>query len=276
MILEYLPLGNLADVNANQHITYEETVTILCQCLDALTFMHESGIVHRDIKPENILVKSRYPLHIKLSDFGLSKKTSDLKTICRTIPYMAPEILEVYNKDTPYTNACDIWSLGVVASEYAYGPLPDEYRVHKIIEKLKGYRHEPLASFLLSAMIVVEPGGRDSARDCLEKASKLGALPQNRCQTPTQASYSTSDCLKKTSRLHASTASTTPTEVATFITTKPLRNQGSIVQETNTRTSQATVDRSSIGYDSEEQDPEGQQNLANSSIEVSVWRIFAA
>ncbi|PQE09037.1 CAMK family kinase protein [Rutstroemia sp. NJR-2017a BBW] len=86
----------------------QESLTILCQSLDALNSVHEDGTVHRDIKPENILVHSRIPLHIKLSVFGLSKVTADLQTFCGTHLYAAPEIYTT-PRGTYYTNACDIW-----------------------------------------------------------------------------------------------------------------------------------------------------------------------
>jgi serine/threonine-protein kinase Chk2 len=81
-------------------------------------------VAHRDIKPHNILVKYRDPgynpdyIHVKLSDFGLSKIGS-LKTWCGTRTYLPPEV----RKDRPlqkYTNAVDIWSLGLVILRLAY------------------------------------------------------------------------------------------------------------------------------------------------------------
>jgi len=258
MILEYLPLGNLQDQDAKLRITYQESFTILYQSLDALTSVHEEGIGHRDIKPENILVLSRDPLHIKLSDFGLSKDTDDLKTFCGTPLYKAPEIDETRGS-MYYTKACDIWSLGVVVFQYAYGSLPHFEKgdnglrwCNKIIESLNNWDSDTLGDFLSSAMVVREPKRRRSARYCWEQASKLDALSPNRCPTPTQASYSASDFLKRTSDLYASAASGTPTEATTYI-----------------RTSQATVDHDLIGYDSEEQEAEDQQSLADSSNEVS-------
>lgn len=77
--MEYLPLENLETL---ERVTYEESLAALCQSLDALISAHEHDIVHRDIKPENILVQSRNPLQIRLSDFGLSKVAVDLQTFC--------------------------------------------------------------------------------------------------------------------------------------------------------------------------------------------------
>jgi serine/threonine protein kinase len=99
------------------NISDEECVTILCQGLSALVDLHgrEEPIVHRDIKPGNILIHSRDPLHIKLTDFGLSRVSNDLTTFCGTPLYLAPE---VYTKQS-YTPVVDIWSLGVVVFDFS-------------------------------------------------------------------------------------------------------------------------------------------------------------
>lgn len=38
----------------------------------ALGYLHQEGVIYRDLKPENILLDKDG--HIKLTDFGLSKK----------------------------------------------------------------------------------------------------------------------------------------------------------------------------------------------------------
>lgn len=53
---------------------------------------------------------------MKISDFGLSKIIADnsqLKTVCGTMLYVAPEILMTGGKGS-YTEKVDLWSLGVV------------------------------------------------------------------------------------------------------------------------------------------------------------------
>jgi 3-phosphoinositide dependent protein kinase-1 len=46
------------------------------QLIDAVQYLHESGIAHRDIKPENILLDNEW--RIKLCDFGCAYVGKDM------------------------------------------------------------------------------------------------------------------------------------------------------------------------------------------------------
>ncbi|KAF2749609.1 kinase-like protein [Sporormia fimetaria CBS 119925] len=174
-------------------ISDDEVVLILRQGLLALTYLHGQTppIVHRDIKPQNILVQSRDPLHIKLADFGLSKASDDLPTLCGTYTYLAPEIARYCQSTSAqavkYKNAVDIWSLGVVIFEYACG-LPDPGPgiglpwCEKIISALDDWDSDGLVD-LLSTIIVMDPNLRASAPECLRRTLQL-RVP-GRCLTPT-------------------------------------------------------------------------------------------
>ena len=109
LILEYVPYGALEHM---KNVSDEDCVDILCQGLSALVYLHgrDTPIVHRDIKPANILIQCPDPLHIKLTDFGLSRVSGDLTSFCGTALYLA---LEVYTRET-YRLVVDMWSLGVV------------------------------------------------------------------------------------------------------------------------------------------------------------------
>lgn len=48
----------------------------VCEVILALEFLHKHKIIYRDLKPENILLGEDG--HIKLSDFGLSKRLDRL------------------------------------------------------------------------------------------------------------------------------------------------------------------------------------------------------
>lgn len=54
-----------------------------------LDFLHNAGVIYRDLKAENILLDNH--LHIKLTDFGLSKFLKlgkRTQTLCGTVQYM--------------------------------------------------------------------------------------------------------------------------------------------------------------------------------------------
>lgn len=193
LILEYLPLGNLDDQDRKQRISEYETLTILRQGLNALNCLHEEGIVRRDIKPENILVqwRDRFHFHIKLSDFGLSKAEGTLKTAVGTYVYAAAEVFE----SSEYTNACDIWSLGVVIFQYGYdlpsnnGEEKGRRWCKKIIRKLNNWDSDPSIDFLSNNMLVFESERRPSAEDCYLEALYLPDPSWERSLTPTPGSY---------------------------------------------------------------------------------------
>jgi serine/threonine protein kinase len=60
----------------------------------ALIHCHNKKVIHRDIKPENLLLGIKGEL--KISDFGWSvhAPTDRRKTICGTLDYLPPEMLE--------------------------------------------------------------------------------------------------------------------------------------------------------------------------------------
>ncbi|KAH0482201.1 MAG: uncharacterized protein KVP18_000135 [Porospora cf. gigantea A] len=85
----------------------------------AIEYLHERNIAFRDLKPENVLLDCQG--FIKLIDFGCAKKIYDRSyTLVGTPQYMAPEV--VLGKG--YTQAADIWSLGIMMYEFLCGPLP--------------------------------------------------------------------------------------------------------------------------------------------------------
>ena len=165
LILEYIPLENLRYQHDCEHFSPDESTTILCQSLLGLEYLHEQKIVHRNIKSENIFVQERYStLHIKLADFGLAKADSRLKTICGTHTYVAPEIAKYIGLPEPamdeiYTDAVDIWFLGVVFSRFFYS-LPylgfglETDWCKAIIENLNEYDFEVELDLLRTGMVV--------------------------------------------------------------------------------------------------------------------------
>jgi len=118
------------------------------QMLDAVDYLHSTGVLQGDLKPCNILLSRVHDhntpatsvlsdlsrVQIKICDFGLSRKVPSVKYYKRTgdvhkVPYtsmrgtmgyIAPEIL----KKESYTVAADMWSIGVILYEMLGGILP--------------------------------------------------------------------------------------------------------------------------------------------------------
>lgn len=206
LYLEYIPRGSLDD---HEGITYNETLTIVRQCLSALAHLHgsETPIAHRDIKPANILVqyRSQGSIYVKLGDFGLSRDSSELVTICGTPEYLAPEIYHQFQaradheRQPGYTTAVDIWSLGVVACELIYG-LPRYRHWHtkngvawceEIVRELQSNMHRRpngLGQSLLPEMVVLSQESRLSASHCYDRAVALSRTEDGGPETSTPGS----------------------------------------------------------------------------------------
>ncbi|KAK4980804.1 hypothetical protein LTR28_000787 [Elasticomyces elasticus] len=198
LVMEYLPLGNLQDQHQDAPIAVEEAVVLFYEGLQAIDYLHSQGIAHRDIKPANILVVSRPPFSIKLTDFGLAKDVSALATVCGTYQYAAPEVW----RGSGYTSAVDIWSFGVVIFEYLYG-LPKAARgpfrprdwCNRVVKAAEDWDPDGLVDYFSAHMLQIDPKRRSSASECLEKASEVYSSYKGRlytrdheaeCTTPTE------------------------------------------------------------------------------------------
>ena len=71
---EYAPHGTLRDLIGSDGPKMSPALvrSIVTQIHEALTALHGLKIEHRDLKPENVLVRSREPLDLALTDFGVS------------------------------------------------------------------------------------------------------------------------------------------------------------------------------------------------------------
>ncbi|KAL7720209.1 Protein kinase [Entamoeba marina] len=114
LLAEHCDGGDLFDRIKKQSMTECEVGYIFVQLLDAVDFLQKENCLHRDLKPENILLKrnTKHP-EVVVADFGLAKVADFGTTRCGTVAYAAPETLFAED-NKKYTNACDIWSLGVI------------------------------------------------------------------------------------------------------------------------------------------------------------------
>ncbi|AIN95675.1 protein kinase, putative [Leishmania panamensis] len=73
MVMEYMPGGDMISWLCDKGIfDVESSRFYIAELCAAVASVHDMGFVHRDIKPDNILFGESG--HIKLSDFGLSKR----------------------------------------------------------------------------------------------------------------------------------------------------------------------------------------------------------
>lgn len=101
-----------------------ETAHALKHILAGLEYLHSKNITHGDIKCDNILICDDGTL--KLSDFGLSRLSSQSKRVNGGSPYwVAPEVISGDgNSRSRVTTAADIWSLGCTVIEMVNGKPP--------------------------------------------------------------------------------------------------------------------------------------------------------
>ncbi|XP_022748211.1 dual specificity tyrosine-phosphorylation-regulated kinase 4-like [Durio zibethinus] len=100
------------------YFTLSRLQLITRQCLEALEYLHDLGIIHCDLKPENILIKSYRRCEIKIIDLGSSCFVTDnLCLYVQSRSYRAPEVI----LGLPYDQKIDLWSLGCILAELCSG-----------------------------------------------------------------------------------------------------------------------------------------------------------
>eukprot|EP01013_Petalomonas_cantuscygni_P015921 TRINITY_DN32846_c0_g1_i1.p1 TRINITY_DN32846_c0_g1~~TRINITY_DN32846_c0_g1_i1.p1 ORF type:complete len:331 (+),score=31.20 TRINITY_DN32846_c0_g1_i1:111-1103(+) len=147
-----------------------------------VAFLHARGIVHRDLKPENILFTvAESDDDVRLTDFGMARMFSDdsvIRTTCGSPTYVAPEVIRS-GRSGAYTNAVDMWSVGVIAFVVLSGAWPfydqRQSRLYELIER--GEYSMPAdpwdrisaeAKDFVAKLLVVDPDRRMSAVDALQ------------------------------------------------------------------------------------------------------------
>ncbi|KAL3650271.1 hypothetical protein CASFOL_006674 [Castilleja foliolosa] len=100
------------------YFTMPRLQVITRQCLEALTYLHDLGIIHCDLKPENILIKSYRKCEIKVIDLGSSCfQTDNVSLYVQSRSYRAPEVM----LGLSYDQKIDMWSLGCILAELCSG-----------------------------------------------------------------------------------------------------------------------------------------------------------
>nr|GMD38348.1 serine/threonine-protein kinase EDR1-like isoform X1 [Ipomoea batatas] len=119
MVTEYMDMGSLYYLihlsGQKKLLSWRRRLKMLCDICRGLMCIHRMKIVHRDLKSANCLVNKHWT--VKICDFGLSRLMTDAPvrdiTSAGTPEWMAPELI----RNEPFTEKCDIFSLGVIIWE---------------------------------------------------------------------------------------------------------------------------------------------------------------
>jgi calcium/calmodulin-dependent protein kinase I len=117
-------LFHLLTTHPKHGVTESYAAKTVSEMLSAVAFLHSRSICHRDLKLENWVLESGKDVWspLKLIDFGLSTHFSSGQRLSRVVGssyYVAPEVLK-----KSYTEACDLWSLGVIVYMLLSGAPP--------------------------------------------------------------------------------------------------------------------------------------------------------
>ncbi|XP_073279452.1 probable serine/threonine-protein kinase SIS8 isoform X1 [Primulina huaijiensis] len=119
MVTEYMEMGSLYYLihlsGQKKKLSWRRRIKMLRDICRGMMCIHRMKIIHRDLKSANCLVNKHWT--VKICDFGLSKIMTDApmkdSSSAGTPEWMAPELI----RNEPFTEKCDIFSLGVIMWE---------------------------------------------------------------------------------------------------------------------------------------------------------------
>lgn len=120
---EFIDGITVAQVMETGRYHYRGAKKVLIGICNALTVLHDRGIVHRDVKPENVMIDQSG--RVLLLDLNASRKESQAgkdTVIMGTVGYAAPEQLGLSQSDA----RADIYAAGVLLNVMLTGKHPTE------------------------------------------------------------------------------------------------------------------------------------------------------
>eukprot|EP00899_Mesostigma_viride_P024297 jgi/Mesvir1/5051/Mv02252-RA.1 len=161
LILEYAARGELyKELQKKKFFSEQRSATYIHALGGALQHCHRKHVIHRDIKPENLLLGLKGEL--KIADFGWSvhAPNSRRQTMCGTLDYLPPEMVEGKEHDA----TVDVWSLGVLLYEFLFGTPPFEAKGNR-----ETYKRIVTVDLKFPQYPAVSDGAKDLIRKLLQK-----------------------------------------------------------------------------------------------------------
>lgn len=142
IVMEFVPGKTLSALESGE-LGYKQALAYVSEVLEALEYANSQGVIHRDIKPSNIMILEGGK-HVKLTDFGLARRASDVTQTTRTgqiigtISYLAPERF----LSKPADVRSDLYSVGIVMYEIFTGTLPFRNDRDDIVATMYSHVHD--------------------------------------------------------------------------------------------------------------------------------------
>jgi serine/threonine protein kinase len=128
MAMEYIEGQDLGEqITATEALSEAEALQYIRQIGDALTLVHEKGLLHRDLKPNNIMIRASKPEAV-LIDFGIARQFIpggvQQHTQNLTPGYAPPEQYVPDAERGEYGEYIDVYALAATLYSLLTGDLP--------------------------------------------------------------------------------------------------------------------------------------------------------
>jgi hypothetical protein len=182
-------LANIADRQSR----FEQLRPAFRQLVDAVHYLHQTGLLHCDLKPSNVFINSEG--RVTLLDFGLVQPWQgpagkERREIVGSLGYIAPERFA----GRPHTRPSDWYSIGIILYETLVGNRPFEGEVNQLIWQ---YQHmdatppreifpdiPPVWNTLCLDLLQRDPAKRPVALEILHRLGYEPAHPPAIAATP--------------------------------------------------------------------------------------------